>query len=268
MSNDVVKSAPIDFTGMLAVAEQLVPTGFLPKHITTAGQCVAIILAGRELGMEPMLALRSITMVQGKIVVAADAQLSLFKSRGGRATFTTLTDHAAILVLRHPNGDEHTETFSIEDAKRAGLTKNPTWTNYPKAMLRSRCITAGLKSIGFEPTAGAYDPEEAASFTETPSGGSVTMLPPGLVQAALTEGKPAESDIPEFRTFLMPFGKSKGKRLMDMEDENLGGALDWASSKGKFEDFQAAGEKEMEYRSFPEALEDQPDDLPFAEVEG
>jgi hypothetical protein len=71
------------------------------------------------------------------------------------------------LVLRHPNGDEHTETFSIEDAKRAGLASNDNYAKHPKAMLRSRAITAGLKSIGWEGAVGIYDPDEVADAQAT-----------------------------------------------------------------------------------------------------
>lgn len=152
------------FAQLFTLAEQLVPTGFLPKHIRTPGQAVAIILAGRELGIGPMLALRSITLVEGKVSVAADLQLARFKADGGRAAFKELTEKRAELQLRHPNGDEHTESFSIEDAKGAGLLAKDNWRKYPKAMLRSRVITAGLKSIGYEPTCGAYDPDETEDF--------------------------------------------------------------------------------------------------------
>src|SRR6185312_6649435 len=48
---------PLDLDAMLELAKQLVPTGFLPDHIKSAGQCVAIILTGRELGMQPMRAI-------------------------------------------------------------------------------------------------------------------------------------------------------------------------------------------------------------------
>lgn len=234
-------AAPLDFTGMLKVAEQLVPTGFLPEHIKTPGQCVAIILAGRELGMEPMLALRSITMVKGKVVVSADAQLALFKARGGRATFTTLSDTVAELSLTHPNGDKHVERFSMEDAKRAGLTRNATWSQYPKAMLRSRCITAGLKSIGFEPTAGAYDPEEAAGFTAAESPEPLAALP------APTEGETPDFEIT--RETEITWGKKAGTAIKRLDT----GYLEWATdSSRKFgdrtEEWQAAFQAELTLR--------------------
>lgn len=153
--------ADVHFGDLMALAKELVPTGFLPEHIKTPGQAAAVILTGRELGMGPMRALRSLQMVKGKVVENADSQLARFKTDGGRAVFKTHSDTEAVLWLRHPNGDEHIESFTIEDARRANL--GDMYKKYPKAMLRSRVITAGLKSVGWEGGAGNYDPEEAAA---------------------------------------------------------------------------------------------------------
>lgn len=169
-----VARGPLDFDSLLRLAKELVPTGFLPDHIKNAGQCAAIILTGRELGMEPMRALRSLQMVKGKVIESADSQLARFKADGGRGAFAELTDTRAVLVLRHPNGDEHTESFTIEDAKRAQLLTNPSWQKYPRAMLRSRCITAGLKSLGWEGGIGNYDPDEASAFVVSHGGEAAT----------------------------------------------------------------------------------------------
>lgn len=160
LATDVAERPEQQFAQLLTFGDQMLKTGFLPKAITTAAQAVAVILTGRELGLGPMQALRSISIITGKPVLAADLQLALFKRAGGRAKFTMLSDVAATLTLTDRGGDQHTESFTMADAKRAGLTTNATWTKYPKAMLRSRCITAALKSIGFEPTTGVYDPEE------------------------------------------------------------------------------------------------------------
>lgn len=151
----------MDFGSMMALSEQLVASGFLPDHIKRPAQAVAIILAGQELGLPPMRALRSLVMVKGKITESADSQLGRFKAAGGRAQFVTLTDTLAELHLVHPNGDTHTERFSLEDAKRAGLAgQGSMYAKYPKAMLRSRAITGGLKSVGWDGGAGVYDPSE------------------------------------------------------------------------------------------------------------
>jgi hypothetical protein len=153
----------LSFAAMMQMGQALVGTGFLPDHIKNGPQAAAIILAGRELGMEPMRALRSLSLVKGKITEAADSQLARFKSDGGRAVFSELSETAAVLSLTHPNGDKHTETFTLDDARKAGLLSSGMYSKFPKAMLRSRAITAALKSIGWEGGSGVYDPSELAS---------------------------------------------------------------------------------------------------------
>lgn len=158
----------MSFENLVRMGDVLVKTGFLPDPIRTGGQVAAIILAGRELGMPPMRALRSLILVKGQVVEKADSQLARFKAQGGHASFVTLDDTKAVLRMQLPNGDVHTETFTINDAKRAGLTGD-NWRNYPKAMLRSRAITAGLKSLGWEGAVGAYDPDEIQTIAAEPA---------------------------------------------------------------------------------------------------
>ena len=158
----------LSFAAMMQMGQALVGTGFLPDHIKNGPQAAAIILAGRELGMEPMRALRSLSLVKGKITEAADSQLARFKSDGGRAVFSELSDTAAVLSLTHPNGDKHTETFTLDDARKAGLLSSGMYSKFPKAMLRSRAITAALKSIGWEGGSGVYDPSELVAEPAAP----------------------------------------------------------------------------------------------------
>lgn len=145
----------------LFLAKALFASKLLPDWIKSPEAACFIIIAGAEFGMPPTRALRSLQVVKGKIIESADSQIARFKEHGGKATFSTLDDKAAELTLTHPNGDKHTERFSLEDAKRAGLLSNSNWSRYPRAMLRSRVITAGLKSLGWVDSAGVYDPDEA-----------------------------------------------------------------------------------------------------------
>ena len=156
------------FDGLVHMGDQLRRTGFLPSHIKDGVSFAAIVLMGRELGMGTMAACRKLQVIKGTVTERADSQLARFKSCGGRGQFKELTETRAVLVLRHPNGDEHTETFTLDDAKRAGLASNDNYAKHPKAMLRSRAITAGLKSIGWEGAVGIYDPDEVADIPSTP----------------------------------------------------------------------------------------------------
>ena len=148
------------FRDRLKFAEMLVTTGFLPAAVKNAAQALAIIETGRELGIPPMHALRSIHIIQGKPSLSAELQLALFKRAGGRSRWEQSDAERATIWLRHPNGDEHTETFLLEDARKAGITNKDGWKNYPKAMLRARATSAGLRAVAPDIVAGLYDPEE------------------------------------------------------------------------------------------------------------
>lgn len=169
---------PIDVSTIRQLAGELVASGTLPAGIRTPAQALAIILAGREMGVEPMTALRSISFDRGKVIVAADLQLALYKRDGGHAQWAENGATGVALRLRHPNGDEYVSTFTAEDARRAGLWGKPgPWSQYPVAMMRARAITAGLKAIGYAPTAGAYDSvsEELPAVPVPPSSPSIAL---------------------------------------------------------------------------------------------
>ena len=211
----------LSFAAMMQMGQALVGTGFLPDHIKNGPQAAAIILAGRELGMEPMRALRSLSLVKGKITEAADSQLARFKSDGGRAVFSELSDTGAVLSLTHPNGDKHTETFTLDDARKAGLLGSQMYSKFPKAMLRSRAITAALKSIGWEGGSGVYDPSElAAEPTPTPAPERVEFVPsrhdvPASVGMTLEQAENVAVGKGEKRTRL---GDTRTERLRDLEE--------------------------------------------------
>lgn len=150
----------VDYSRELDGAKMLMKSGLLPQGIKSPEAAMFIILTGRDLGLSPVQSLRSIHVIQGKIEVAADMQLGLYHRAGGRSQWLELTNEKAILLLAAPwLIQPHTESFTLADAKQAKLGGD-NWTKYPKAMLRSRAITAGLKSIGFDPTAGMYAPGE------------------------------------------------------------------------------------------------------------
>lgn len=153
-------SPEVDFRQLMELAKTLVSTGFLPEAIKTPAQAAAIILTGRELGIPPMHALRSINVIKGKPVLASELQLALFHRAGGKSRILQSSDVLCEMWFRHPNGTEHTEKFTLEDAKRADLLGKDSWRKYAKAMYRARCISSGLRVLAPDIVAGVYDPEE------------------------------------------------------------------------------------------------------------
>jgi len=243
MSTEISTQRVVPMNELAANGEQAVKTGMLPDHIKTGWQFAVIAATGHELGMQPMRAIRSLAMVKGKVVESADSQLARFKAAGGRSQFEVLDETKAVLHLVHPNGDKHTETFTLEDAKRAGLASNSNYSKFPKAMLRSRAITAGLKSIGWEGAVGAYDPDELRSeeFPETPRQPVVvrpkfdTHTPdiatdqPSVVRLKTKREPPAEIDDPAAKARL---AINRAKTLDDLD--KIRRLLDERAGEGVF----------------------------------
>lgn len=203
--NDPAK--PVQWEQELEGAKMLLASKMLPKTITSPEAAMFIILAGRDLGLSPVQSLRSINVIQGKIEVAADMQLGLFHRSGGRSHWAKLTNEEAVLQLHAPwLMETHVETFTLEDAKRAKLGGD-NWQKFPKAMLRSRAITAGMKSVGFDPTAGVYDY------------GEIGGPEPVVVEEPTVGGHPASSYYPE--TMGHPSGKGDVPVAIDEDAEVL-----------------------------------------------
>jgi hypothetical protein len=211
-------------------AQNLMRSGLVPADIRTPEAAMFIILTGRDLGMSPVQSLRSIRVIKGKVEVAADAQLGKFHSAGGRSRFVTLTNDTAKLELSAPwLTAPHLESFTLDDAKTAGLAGGDSWRRYPKAMLRSRAITAGLKSVGFDACAGIYGAGEV--------GGEATVIGDEVVVTeAVAEDAPAVLVLPGKPE---SWGGSGGLALEECNDKVLAAFLKWGATEERTAKFAA-----------------------------
>jgi hypothetical protein len=227
----------VDWSNELRGAQMLLKSGLAPKSLQTPEAAMFVIMVGRDLGLTATQSLRSVQVIQGKVEIAADMQLALFKKDGGKASWKTLTDTVAELMLVHPNGDQHTERFTMDDAKRAGLTGD-NWRKYPKAMLRSRAITAGMKSIGFDVLAGVYAPGEIGGDEPIPAPVPAEELP--TVEATVTDAPalpaPVEPEAPAVTELPTTLPKWKDYefamvRIADAPMEELQRLAKWRPAK-------------------------------------
>lgn len=143
-------------------------------------QALALMLIAQAEGLHPAIAARDYHIIQGRPALKADAMLARFQSQGGRVKWIALNDTTATAEFSHPAGGTVSIEWSIDMAKRAGLTKNPTWSQYPRAMLRARCISEGIRTVFPGVVVGTYTPEEVADMpiTERDMGPAVVVEPP------------------------------------------------------------------------------------------
>ncbi len=107
-------------------------------------QIIMIMLAARELGIPPMVALNGgVHCIQGKIELSARLMGSLIRRSKHSFTVNSLTDTECVIEgKRSDNGDTFTSSFTIQEANRAGLVRQGSnWIKYPKDMLYARALS-------------------------------------------------------------------------------------------------------------------------------
>lgn len=142
-------------------------SGFLPAHIKNIAQAITIAWKGHELGIPPLQAFSSITVISGKPCLSAELMLALIYQRvkGAKVTFKTPPDKQSqecTVEIQRPDGEPQAFRFSIDDAKRAGLLGKPNsaWEKYPASMLRARAVSAAARAVCPDAIMGCYTSEE------------------------------------------------------------------------------------------------------------
>lgn len=104
----------------------------------------AIIETAKSLGIDPRQALGGgLYYVKGKVEMSARLMNALIRSKKHSITKDKKSD-ATICILhgkRADTSDTWCSTFTIEEAKRAGLTKNLPWQIFPEDMLFARALS-------------------------------------------------------------------------------------------------------------------------------
>lgn len=138
--------------------------GLLPESLKSEGEILAVILAGQELGLPPMAALRGLQVVRGKVIVSYDTMVALLRRNGYRIEWPHTDSRSATVKLTAPDGAEFTLTFDETKAKVAGLWDSPTWKKYPDTMLRARAISGAARAFAGDILLGVYTEDEGAEI--------------------------------------------------------------------------------------------------------
>ena len=126
----------------------------------TVEQATALMLIAQAEGYHPALAARDYHIIQGRPTLKAETMMARFQQQGGKVEWKTLTDTEVTAVFSHPSGGSATITWTIEQAKKASLTGKDNWKNYPRAMLRARVVSEGIRTVYPGVVLGVYTPEE------------------------------------------------------------------------------------------------------------
>lgn len=129
-------------------------------------------------------------LMGGKLVMKAETMLGDFRRAGGTHRWINDGDdgQTCTLELTDPRGNVGTTTMTIGKATAAGYVKSGSqWTKRPDQMLRSRCITDGVRKLCPEISSGEYVEEEVEDFAPQVKAVAATTRPAGEVKARQAE---------------------------------------------------------------------------------
>lgn len=145
-----------------SIAKALATTSFVPASMKgKPDEITGAILYGKELGMDPMTSLQTINVIQGRPTLTANAMRGLAMAGGVRFRLDETTETRCQMSAQAPGGEWTSVTWTIDQAKKLGLTSKDNWKNQPGAMLIARATSQLCRFVAADILIGSpYSSEE------------------------------------------------------------------------------------------------------------
>ena len=162
----VLADIPSSWVAGWRLARRIHQTPFVPAALRGHPESVlACILTGEELGLGPMTSLRMVNVIEGRPAASAELMRALVLRAGHRIDVVEARQDRVTLAGRRKDTGGHAKvTWTIGDAQRAGLVKNPAWSKYPRSMLLARATSELCRMLFADVIGGLYTPEEQSSI--------------------------------------------------------------------------------------------------------
>jgi len=167
MSNEMTvhqqQAAVIPYADMERMAACIAQSGLFGMKNPT--QALALMLIAQAEGLHPATAARDYHVIQGRPALKSEAMMARFQQAGGKVEWHSYEDSVVSATFAHQAGGKVKIEWTLEMARRAGLTGKEVWKQYPRAMLRARVISEGIRTVYPGVLSGMYTPEEVRDIT-------------------------------------------------------------------------------------------------------
>lgn len=225
--------SPQTFEQALTFSQYLADSDLVPKDFKgKPGNCLIAMQWGSELGLKPLQSLQNLAVINGRPALWGDAVIALVLSSPVCEYVTEDDDgHTAYCRVKRKGAPEQVRTFSMEDAKKAGLAgKQGPWMQYPKRMRQMRARAFALRDVFPDvlrgmpiaeelqdmhasahaaPVEKSMGPAEVVEQPEWPADRWAAGLPKWV--KAIADGKPLDE--------VLAWLKSKGRVTVEQEQQ-------------------------------------------------
>lgn len=204
---------PSNFNELYRYAQVLSRSDLVPKDYRGKPDNVVVAIQyGAEIGLKPLQAMQGIAVINGRPTLWGDHFLAVIRASGALESIVETDDgkEATCIVRRKGESNTITRTFSIEDAKTAGLWgKQGPWTNYPKRMRQMRARAFACRDAFADVLKGFGFTEEAQDAVEIEAApvADLTALMPKRASAVQEQAE---------KVFVAPVADSDGLPPFDL----------------------------------------------------
>jgi hypothetical protein len=190
---------PQDIEQAFRIASALAQSGMTPNGFKTPETCFVAIMAGAELGLPPFQSLQSFAIINNRPTLWGDALMAVVRTNGFKVREWFEGEGEAMTayceVTRPDNGDTAEASFSVDDAKTAGLWKKAgPWQSAPKRMLKMRARSFAIRDGAADVLRGFQIREEVEDYGDplpsdaAPKAGTGLLARLETTQTLATEG--------------------------------------------------------------------------------
>jgi hypothetical protein len=238
--------APRTLDDVVRLAEVMLASRLLPEGLRTVEQVAVVVMYGMELGLSPMQSVRLIHVIKGKPCPSADLVGSLAVQTPACEYLTLVEstpERATYEAKRRGSPKVVTMSFTLAEAKAAGLAGKEVWRQYPAAMLRARALVAICRATFPEAVAGLHIPDEIED--SAPQASALPSSPPPAPEASapgvppFVERMRGDADarvrdiVARLETIaVLPTGSVPSAEYLEGEEAALGGLATEAQALG------------------------------------
>lgn len=203
-----------EMQGMAAMAVTLAGANALPAALRGHPNDVfMVLLTARDNGVALTTALREFHVIDGKVTLSPKVKLAMLNERGRKEGWVVYPDpdNDATKATWHGTrtdrpGMKFAFSYTIEEAKTAGLTGKDNWKKYPRQMLQWRSLGFLMDAVFPEVATGLYDADSVGAVTDEAGEPVIDVkaiepfrgmkgTPTGQADAAKEGWAPADDDV-------------------------------------------------------------------------
>lgn len=162
MENQLTIQNQYSLVDMEKMSQAIAKSGLF--GMKTVEQAMALMIVAQAEGRHPGRVATDYHIIQGRPTLKADTMLARFQEAGGSVKWLSYTNEKCEAEFAHPQAGSLKISWTIQDAQKANLTGKDVWRQYPRAMLRARVISEGIRTLFPTVLNGMYAPEEAIDF--------------------------------------------------------------------------------------------------------